>query len=105
MSRYRRIAFVVGAFPEGFFSRPIQEIIDDLISTGGTIALAAKTMLNLGAKRVFAACTHSLLVGGAYERILSSGVEEIIATDTTPSPISRVSVAPIIAEHLKEILR
>ncbi len=57
-------------------------IVDDIISTGGTIASATRNMLRLGARRVFVAATHSLLVGNALEKIKSSGAEMIITADT-----------------------
>ncbi|RLE77891.1 MAG: ribose-phosphate diphosphokinase [Thermoprotei archaeon] len=76
-------------------------IIDDIISTGGTVVLATRELLKLNANRVYVACTHPLFAGNSYEKVLSSGVEDIIATDTIPSPASRVSVAPLIAEYLE----
>ncbi|RLE65353.1 MAG: ribose-phosphate diphosphokinase [Thermoprotei archaeon] len=80
-------------------------IIDDVISTGGTVVLATKELLRLNADKVYIACTHPLFAGNSYEKVLSSGVEEIVATDTIPSPVSYVSVAPLIAEYLKNILK
>jgi ribose-phosphate pyrophosphokinase len=77
-------------------------IFDDVISTGGTIALAAKTMKEIGADKVYAACVHPLLIGDAEKRILEAGVEEIIGTDSVPSHVSKVSLAPLITNALKE---
>ncbi len=79
-------------------------IIDDIISTGGTVVLATRELLKLNANRVYVACTHPLFAGSSYEKVLSSGVEDIVATDTIPSPASRVSVAPLIAEYLEKKL-
>jgi len=75
-------------------------IFDDVISTGGTIALAAKIMRELGASKVFAACVHPLLIGNAEKRILESGVEEIIGTDSVPSHVSKISLAPLLSREL-----
>lgn len=77
-------------------------IFDDIISTGGTIVAAAKILKELGAEKVFAACAHPLLIGDAEKRILDAGVEEIIGTDSVPSQVSKVSLAPLIAKQLKE---
>lgn len=77
-------------------------IFDDMISTGGTVVKAAQLALKQGAARVFAACVHPLLVGGALDKILDAGVEEVVGTNTVPSPVSRVSVAPVIAEALSK---
>lgn len=74
---------------------------DDIISTGGTIAGAAKACKKKGARRMFVVATHPVLAEGAIKRIRASGVSKIIATDTIPSPISKVSVAPVLAAALK----
>jgi len=74
---------------------------DDIISTGTTIAEGAKVCRNRGAKRIFALCTHPVLGQGAIKRIRSAGVSKVIGTDTIPSPVSRVSVAPIIARAIR----
>ncbi len=78
-------------------------IIDDIISTGGTIALAARGMLKMGAANVYVACTHALLVKGALDRIYHEGVKEAAASDSVPSPISKVSVAEAILRGLQQI--
>ena len=74
---------------------------DDIISTGGTIAGAAKACKKKGAGRMFVVATHPVLAEGAITRIKASGVSKIIATDTIPSAISKVSVAPVLAAALK----
>jgi len=76
-------------------------IVDDIISTGGTIVEAVKILHGQGAKRIQVACTHPILAPGALEKIKESGVEDVIGTDAVPSPISVVSVAPLIAEHIR----
>jgi len=76
-------------------------IFDDIISTGGTIVGAAKILRELGAARIFTACVHPLLIGDAEKRILDAGVEEIVGTDSVPSRVSKVSLAPLIAKDLK----
>jgi len=77
-------------------------IFDDIISTGGTIVAAARVLRDLGAGEVYAACTHPLLIDDAEKRILEAGVEEIVGTDSVPSRVSKVSLAPLIAGKLKE---
>lgn len=78
-------------------------IFDDIISTGGTIVGAAKILRELGATHVFTACVHGLLVGDAEKRILDAGVEEIVGTDSVPSNVSKVSLAPLISKELKAL--
>ncbi|RLE60629.1 MAG: ribose-phosphate diphosphokinase [Thermoprotei archaeon] len=78
-------------------------IVDDIISTGGTMSLAAKHSLEHGARKVYAVCTHAVMVKGALDRLLFSGVEEVIATDTVPSPVSKITVAESVVEGVKRL--
>ena len=78
-------------------------IFDDIISTGGTIVGAAKILKEQGAAHIYTACVHALLIGDAEKRILDAGVEEIVATDSVPSNVSKVSLAPLISETLKAL--
>jgi len=78
-------------------------IFDDIISTGGTIVAAANALHELGAARVYAACVHPLLVGEAERRIREAGVVEIVGTDSVPSGVSKVSLAPLICQALREL--
>ena len=57
-------------------------MVDDMISTAGTICEAAKLVTEQGAKKVVAAATHGVLVGPAIERIKESPISEIVITDT-----------------------
>lgn len=77
-------------------------IVDDIISTGGTIVEALKILFSQGAKRIDVACTHPLLIGGALAKIYEAGAQNVIGTDTVSSPASYVSVAPLIAEQIKK---
>ncbi|HXY83642.1 MAG TPA: ribose-phosphate diphosphokinase [Candidatus Saccharimonadales bacterium] len=76
-------------------------IVDDIISTGGTIVQAAKILFGQGARKVVVACTHPILAGDALEKIHQTGAAMIVGTDTIPGPISFVSVAPLIAQTVK----
>ncbi len=76
-------------------------IVDDVISTGGTIATAARELKAQGASRVLATCVHGLFVGKAEENLRVC--DEVVATDTILSPHTKVSVAPEFARALREI--
>jgi len=78
-------------------------LLDDIISTGGTMVEAIRFLKKAGARRIIVACTHPLLVRRALERILLEGAEDVIGTDTVMSAASKVSVAPLIVEKLQEI--
>lgn len=73
-------------------------IIDDIISTGGTMAQSIRELKKQGAKSVVVACTHGLFVGGAKEKLLSADCDEIISTDTIETEFSKVSAADCIAD-------
>jgi ribose-phosphate pyrophosphokinase len=75
-------------------------IVDDIISTGGTIIEAAKVLRNQRAHSIYSACTHAVLAGKALQRIRSAGIRRVIATDTIEHQVSVVSVAPLIANAI-----
>ncbi len=79
-------------------------IVDDIISTGGTMVEAIKAIKKLGAKEIIATCIHPLLVNKAYYKLLKLEPKDLIGTDTVLSPISKVSVAPTIVEEIKKNL-
>jgi len=78
-------------------------IIDDIISTGGTIAETVSLLRKQGAHEVFAACVHPVLSNNAILKLFKAGVKGIIATDTIDKGASVVSVAPVIADAIKGI--
>jgi ribose-phosphate pyrophosphokinase len=86
-------------------------IVDDMIDTAGTLTQGVDSLLNNGAKRVFAVATHALFSGPAIQRITESGLEKVIVTDTIPlSEKSRecgkvvvTSMAPVVAEAIQRI--
>ncbi|MEM1909671.1 MAG: ribose-phosphate diphosphokinase [Thermofilaceae archaeon] len=75
-------------------------IVDDIISTGGTIIEAVRVLRELGCEGVLVTCVHPLLVGRGYQKLLQLGLIDLVGTDTVLSPISRVPIAPAIAEPL-----
>ena len=64
-------------------------IIDDLIDTAGTLRAAADAVRDAGAVRVYAAATHGIFSGNAWENLAAAGFEEIVVTDTVPIPPER----------------
>ncbi|MGQ0552611.1 MAG: ribose-phosphate diphosphokinase [Planctomycetota bacterium] len=84
-------------------------VIDDLISTGGTITDAARMVKKHGAKKVYLAATHGLFCGSALERLSKADVEQVVVTDTVrplsdyPKRIVVLSVAPLLAEAIRRI--
>jgi ribose-phosphate pyrophosphokinase len=81
----------------------IVAIVDDMISTGGTICKASDALLSQGAKEVHAACTHGLFTGGAITR-LDDHVSGVHATDSIASnPRALVSSAAALARGVKQL--
>lgn len=76
-------------------------IVDDIISTGGTIATAAGMLYQQGAKEVYAACVHGVLIGGAYVHLKASGIKDVFCSDTIERGCSRISAADCIAAALR----
>ncbi len=75
-------------------------LIDDVITTGGTIVEAAKLLQKRGVGAVSAACTHGLFLRDAFERI-KAVTDEVYSTDTLGNPAEKASVAPDIAQILR----
>ena len=76
-------------------------IVDDMISTGGSIIKATQFLKRQKCKRVFVACTHALLVNNAAKKIKSAGVSQIISTNTIPGDSAKVDVSKVISDALK----
>ncbi|MDW8041739.1 MAG: ribose-phosphate diphosphokinase [Nitrososphaerota archaeon] len=79
-------------------------VIDDIISTGGTMVEATRALKSLGASVVVVSCVHGLFVNDAARKILESGALDVISTDTVPSSYSRLSVAEELAEALRPMI-
>lgn len=85
-------------------------LVDDVIDTAGTITNGANALSKLGAKEVYACCTHSVLSGPAIERLKSSAIKELVMLNTINLPKEKmldnfktISVAPVFAEAIKRI--
>jgi ribose-phosphate pyrophosphokinase len=74
-------------------------LLDDVITTGGTIVEAARLLKRHGAGAVTAACTHGLFLRDAFERI-KAVTDEVLSTDTLLNPAEKGSVAPDVAQIL-----
>jgi ribose-phosphate pyrophosphokinase len=84
MEKYRSSGVVSGELLVGDVSGKIAVIVDDLISTGGTLVRAATACRAAGALRVFAAATHGLFIGGALELFATSAIDGIVIANTVP---------------------
>jgi ribose-phosphate pyrophosphokinase len=85
-------------------------LVDDMISTGGSITQAAQVLRDAGAKSVVIAVTHAVLCGPAIERLAKAPVDKILVTDSVPQVrkdlpdnLEICSVAPLIAQAIRNI--
>jgi ribose-phosphate pyrophosphokinase len=77
-------------------------ILDDIISTGGTMAKAVEQLVRQGAASVLCAGVHGLFLGDAADRLRRAGASELLASDSIETEHSRVSVAGVLASALLE---
>lgn len=87
----------------------IAVIIDDMISTGGTLVAAARMLKERGATEIYAAATHGIFAGEALELLADSPITRVLVTNTIPLPagprdhLDVITVAPLLAEAIMRI--
>lgn len=82
-------------------------MIDDMVDTAGSLCEGAKALKRMGAKEVYACCTHGILTDPAVQRINDSAIKKLIITNTIPLPPEKksnkivcISLAPMLAEFI-----
>jgi ribose-phosphate pyrophosphokinase len=113
MEKQRSEGVVSGEALVGEVADRAAMIIDDLVSSGTTLARAAAACRDRGAKRVFAAVTHGIFVGGANTVLADEALENVLATDTIPpfrldpsllgSKVIILEAAPLFAKAIERI--
>jgi ribose-phosphate pyrophosphokinase len=84
-------------------------IVDDMIDTAGTLCAAGQTVMDEGASRVYAAATHPVFSGRAFENLASAPFEQIVVTDTiplrprAPDHIRVLSCADLLTDSIRRI--
>jgi ribose-phosphate pyrophosphokinase len=79
-------------------------LVDDMISSGGSIVKAAEVLRKAGAGNIYAMCAHALLVGDAAQRIIASGVKDIVATNSIPGRYAKVDMSAPLADAARSAL-
>ena len=98
------IGYVIGDVKD-----KVAVIVDDMIDTGGTLAAAAQTVLDEGAREVHAVATHGLFSGQAAQTLGDSPLKSIVVTDTVPlradapDNIRVLSCADILTDSVRRI--
>jgi len=113
LEKYRSAGVVSGEAVVGDIEGRIAIIVDDLISTGGTIGRAVAACRSRGARTVYAAATHGIFVGEAARMVADSGLERLVITDTIPpfrldaalvrGKVTVLDTAPLFAEAIRRI--
>ena len=84
-------------------------LVDDIIDTAGTLKAAADAVKNAGARSVYAAATHGLCSGNAFENLAAAGFEQVVVTDTVPlrpgapDNIKVLSCAELLTNSIRQI--
>lgn len=113
VEKYRSAGVVSGQAITGDVHGKVVLIIDDLISTGGTLARAARACRERGATQVFAAASHGIFVGEAARGLADRALEGIVVTDSVPAfrldddpvreKLTVLDTAPLFAEAIRRI--
>jgi ribose-phosphate pyrophosphokinase len=113
LEKYRSAGVVSGERLVGEVNGRVAVILDDLISTGTTLARAAHACVNAGAARVFAAATHGLFVGEASRILGEAPLEAVVVTDSVPAfrvapgalrdKLVTLKVGPLLAEVVRRL--
>ena len=79
-------------------------LIDDIISSGGSIVKACKVLKENGCLEIYAMCAHALLIGDALQRIEAAGVGELIATNSIPGQCAKVDLSPTLSNAIDGLI-
>lgn len=79
-------------------------IVDDIASSGSTLAAAARTLRREGIPTVDAAVVHAIFAEGALRRIRTAGIRKIVSCDTIPHPTNAIRSLPLLVTAVKELL-
>jgi len=109
--KYRSAGIVSGDLFVGNVGGRTALIVDDLISTGGTLLRAAKSARAAGATRVLALVTHGLFMPGAEDVLNDPALDQVIVTDAVPSfrlkkpsnKLVTLPCAPLLAEAIRRL--
>jgi ribose-phosphate pyrophosphokinase len=84
-------------------------LVDDIIDTAGTLKAAAEAVFDAGARRVYAAATHGVFSGNAWENLAAANFEQVVVTDTIPLPpgapdnVRVLSCADLLTNSIRQI--
>jgi ribose-phosphate pyrophosphokinase len=113
VEKHRSSGVVSGDLFAGEVANALCVVVDDLVSTGGTLVRAAKAARAHGAKSVIACVAHGLFMPGAESALADFSIDRIIATDSVPpfrlppgpvlAKLEIISAAPLLAETIRRL--
>ena len=111
--KHRSAGIVSGELFVGDVAGTTALVVDDLISTGGTLLRAARAARQAGARRVIALVTHGLFMAGAAEALADPAIERLVVTDAVPpfrlasgpvrEKVDILPAAPLLAEAVRRL--
>jgi ribose-phosphate pyrophosphokinase len=78
-------------------------LVDDIVSSGATLAAAARALAAAGVSRVEALVVHAVFAPGALEALAAAGIARVVSCDTIAHPTNQIAVAPLLAHALAEV--
>ncbi len=75
-------------------------IVDDIASSGATLAATARALRRQGVRHIEAIVSHAIFASGAEARLRAAGIRRIASCDTIPHPTNTIAVAPLVAAAL-----
>jgi ribose-phosphate pyrophosphokinase len=114
VEKRRALGVVTGGALAGDVEGRVAIVVDDLVSTGGTLVRAARACLASGATRVIAVATHAVFSPGASDVLADEALSELVVTDTVPpgrlgpgpalAKLTVLGIAPLLAEAIARLL-
>jgi ribose-phosphate pyrophosphokinase len=96
----RRVEVRLPALPRGA-RRAL--LVDDVVSSGATLAAAARALRRAGARRVEAVVVHAIFSPGAPRRLAAAGIARVVSTDSVAHPSNAIGLAPLLAAALRRL--
>ena len=113
VEKHRSSGHVSGDLFAGQVADAVCVVVDDLISSGGTLVRAAKAARSHGARDVIACVAHGLFMPGAETALADTAIDRIVVTDTVPpfrlppgpvlAKLEVISAAPLLAEAIRRL--
>jgi ribose-phosphate pyrophosphokinase len=77
-------------------------IVDDLISSGGTLLAVAHQLRSAGAQEIKALATHCLATEAELDQLRGAGISSVQATDSVPGPVGSLPIADLLAQEIRQ---